>query len=246
MIYAKVQAGIGKSVCEDSVIIGSKVISDEATVEGIPSHGFIGVADGVGGNRSGDIASTHLLALLSEITCSEEQLHDSLCEANAHLIEESKSNPLYEDMATTLSAIYIGGKEKRIVHIGNTRVYVVQGHYLKQLTADHTIYNWLNSMGRKEEAEASNKNEITNCFGGGNEELLSKLQILPLSDSKIFLLTSDGIHDYVSQDDMEEILNADLSGEEKCEELIKRALNAGSKDDMSAVLIDAQEEDDGI
>ena len=125
----------------------------------------------------------------------------------------------------------------KLVHIGNTRIYAMQGHYLKQLTSDHTVYNWLKSLGRTEEAEACNKNEITSCFGGGDEKLMERLQILPVNPVRTLLLTSDGIHEHVGIDDLEDILNSDISDDEKCGAIMEAAQIAGSTDDMTAVLI---------
>ena len=146
-------------------------------------------------------------------------------------------------MATTLTGLCVKDGVMKLFHIGNTRIYAMQGHYLKQLTSDHTVYNWLKSLGRLEEAEACNKNEITSCFGGGDEKLLQKLQIQSVSAVKTLLITSDGIHEYVSIDDLENILNSDIPNEEKCTAMQEAAQNAGSTDDMTAVLICLQEEE---
>ena len=88
-----------------------------------------------------------------------------------------------------------------------------------------------------EEAEACNKNEITSCFGGGDERFIEKLQILPVNTVRTLLITSDGIHEYVSIDDLEDILNSDIPDDEKCGAIVKAAQLAGSTDDMTAVLI---------
>lgn len=87
--------------------------------------------------------------------------------------------------------------------IGNTRAYVLQGRYLKQLTVDHTVYNKLLKMGRIDEASQCNKNEIPNCLGGKDASLASALSVTPLQTFSLLLLTSDGVHDFVSIDELE-------------------------------------------
>ncbi len=122
-------------------------------------------------------------------------------------------------------------------YIGNTRAYIKQGKYLKQITSDHTTYNWLRSSGQSEAAEKSNKSEITNCFGGKNPSLLSKLYIADCQEFSLALLTSDGIHEYLDLDTLESIISGEGSLEAKCEEIIRSAVDAGSEDDLSVVVI---------
>ncbi len=238
MICIMTRAGEGKETSEDSVLVGSQRYSDVMDTAEIPENGFVCVADGVGGNQAGEIASSFILEALSECAWDEDDaLREKLREINHLLIENSLSNFERRNMATTLSGICFNGDQMKLIHVGNTRIYAMQGHYLKQLTSDHTVYNWLKSLGRTEEAEACNKNEITSCFGGGDEKLMQKLQILPVNAVRTLLITSDGIHEYVSLDDLEDILNSNIPDDEKCGAIAEAAQNAGSTDDMTAVLI---------
>lgn len=115
---------------------------------------------------------------------------------------------------------------------------------MKQVTQDHTVYNWLKKTGRIEEAKACNKNEITNCFGGGRASLLSRLYVSELEDFSQMILTSDGVHEYVEIDLLEDILNSDFSGEDKCKYILDAALAAGSEDDMTVILICMKEREE--
>ena len=144
--------------------------------------------------------------------------------------------PEYFNMATTLSGVYIVEGEMYLLHVGNSRVYAKQGNYLKQLTSDHTTYNWLMSTGNFEAAQVCNKSEITNCFGGGNASLISKLSVARCNSFSSLLLTTDGVHDYVDIDHLESILNSDATGEEKCDQILTLAQAAGSADDLTVIL----------
>ena len=242
MIYVMTRAGHGKDISEDTVLVGGQIFSNVTDTVDIPAEGLICVADGVGGNNAGEEASTFVLDALAYYQWSDEDaMREKLIEINHQLVKVSKEDGKLTNMATTLSGVYIRDGELKVVHVGNTRVYAMQGHYLKQLTSDHTVYNWLKSLGRLEEAEACNKNEITNCFGGGDEKLIEKLYIQSVNEAKTLLLTSDGIHEYVGLDDLEDIINSDIPNEEKCGAIQKAALLAGSTDDMTAVLICLQE-----
>ena len=110
---------------------------------------------------------------------------------------------------------------------------------MKQLTIDDTTLNYLIETGRltAEEAESfDRKNEITACFGGGRADLFKiKLNNIESVTSPI-LFTSDGIHDFLSIDQMEDIIAEYGLTEMACEEMISKARMLGSCDDVSIVL----------
>ena len=244
MIYVATRVGKHHAKSEDSVLVGEIILSDEEDTLPIPNHGFICVADGVGGNQGGAIASSFILEniLLMDSPPDTECLKDELTKINDLLIHEGQNRLGLSSMATTLTGVFLKENEHYLMHVGNTRAYSKQGHYLKQITQDHTVYNWLQKTGRFAEAAACNKNEITNCFGGGNASLLSKLNVIEIGEFTQLLLTSDGVHEYVDVDLLEDILNSDSSGEDKCNRILESALAAGSDDDMTVILICMKEE----
>lgn len=237
MIYVATKCGKSHSASEDTALVGTEIfVNTNATVP-FPQLGFICVADGVGGNCGGAKASSYICTALAEAEgLHPDMLQHYLCEENEALIQLSNKASEYSNMATTLSGVYVVGDEMFLFHVGNSRVYAKQGNYLKQLTSDHTTYNWLLSTGNAEAALVCNKSEITNCFGGGNASLISKLTVARCNNFSSLLLTSDGIHDYVDIDHLESILNGDAAGEEKCMQILSLAQAAGSKDDMTVIL----------
>lgn len=238
MVFFQTIAGHGKQISEDTILIGSSVYSNTSGSADIPYGGLICIADGVGGNNAGEIASSFVLNALSGYEWKDDDTTiEKVLDINRNLISYSEKESRLNGMATTLSGVCFLNNELKILHVGNTRVYSMQGHYLKQLTSDHTTFNWLKSIGRLEEAELCKKNEITNCLGGGDEKLSQKFCVNTYSESSTLLLTSDGVHDYVSIDELEEVINSDLSNENKCDQIIKKAIEAGSDDDISVVLI---------
>ena len=212
MIYLATQKGINKAESEDAVLIGNEVICDAVGEYEIPQTGFICVADGVGGHNGGRTASHYVLNSLSEKNPVPEQLRNTILQINTDLLKESETNRELCGMATTLSGIYLLGESASVLHIGNTRVYAKQGNYLKQLTSDHTVYNWLNSLGRFEEAENCKKNEIIACLGGGEAKFIERLTIFDLNHYSTLLFTTDGVHDHVSLDFLEEMISSGKDG----------------------------------
>ena len=136
-------------------------------------------------------------------------------------------------MASTFSGIFPGGM---LLHIGNTRICAVQGGYLKQLTVDMTTRNYLASLGRSEEAEQCNCSEITACFGGGRESFYAPVIFeIPLTGA--LLMTSDGVHDHVTTDELESIIFNAGSDPDVLRRMISRALECGAEDELSASLL---------
>ena len=241
MIYVASRTGQRHAICEDAALVGTELVSGASKILQMPETGFVCLADGVGGNHGGAQAARYVLESLAMLE-KEEDLHAALPRINMCLIEKAKDTPEASNMATTLTGIRYSNGNSQLVHVGNTRAYIRQGRYLKQITSDHTTYNWLKDLGQAEAAAACNKNEITNCFGGANKTLLSRLVVSDLPPFSLMILTSDGIHEHVDLDTLEEILFGEGTYDDKCEALLDEASKNGSEDDMTIVVIAPEEE----
>ena len=231
-IYAATRKGKNKVHSEDRIVIGDVVLNDECRLFENISPKIIGVSDGVGGNAGGELASQFLCE--RAILLTEGELLHSATDLNESLLRYASEIKEKEKMAATFSAVILS-EDTRILHIGNTRIYAVQGSYLKQLTTDHTTYNHLKFRGLYEEAERCNKSELVSCFGGGTNRLFCPdIEIVTVNK---MVMTSDGIHDYVDIDRMEDIICSEKSNAEKCEEIFNIALDKGSCDDMSIIIV---------
>lgn len=240
-VYSK--KGNKKNICEDSAIVDGHIISDSYFDTQIVSDYIVAIADGVGGNAGGNMASTYILTELKDINLddiSEEKISQYIKIINKDLLDYAAQVPDKKNMATTLSGIIGINDTCYIFHVGNTRIYGLQGNYLKQYTKDQTTYQWLLSRGQIEEADRCNKNEITNCMGGGNSKYLDSLYVKEcgaLEQCKRILLSSDGIHEYVPIDDLEEFILGEIS-EETMKLLVNKAEKNGSNDDKTVIIID--------
>lgn len=225
-ISAVTRCGSGKNNSEDRILIGSRILCNEEFTGEVPPC-VIGIADGVGGNAGGDIAAQFVCERLSQ--CAPDM--DGFAGVNAALLEFARKTPGKETMASTFSGIFPGG---RALHIGNTRIYAVQGGYLKQLTEDMTTYNYLRSLGRFEESENCRRSEITACFGGGSGSFFMPMES-DISSGRV-LMTSDGVHDHISADIIEDILSRAESDFSACREIVRAAVEHGSEDDISVII----------
>lgn len=235
-VLAVTQKGINKIENEDRIIVGKSIVAN-GTLYTELKDGIIAVADGVGGHNAGAVAS-HFVA--NKICNLNGITVEQLKAINDELITISESVEGQKGMATTLSGIYCTDGKPQLFSIGNTRVYLLQSRkYLKQLTTDDTTLNYLLATGQLSQEDADSfeyKNEITACFGGGSAELFKVKVTYIESLAAPVVIMSDGIHDYLSVDQMEDIIEEHGLNEAACIEMIKLARNNGSLDDASIIL----------
>lgn len=237
------QIGKGKSVCEDAAIVAGTIISDSYFEIQTEQTHTVAIADGVGGNAGGECASRYVLEKMNEVSMADvsaEYLKQFIEGVNNKLLHYSSSSSGKENMATTLTGLIMTSDSGYLFHVGNTRIYGLQGNYLKQLTEDQTTYQWLLNIGQIDAAEKCNKNEITHCLGGGNTQYGSAVCVKEydtLNAYKRLLLTTDGIHEYVSIDELEDFMSGELS-EATMQLLADKAKRNGSSDDQTIIVID--------
>ena len=241
IIYS--EKGYKKATCEDAALLNEHIISDSFSKTQINSRTLIAIADGVGGNAGGALASRYVLNQFEKIDIENitvEELHKFIENCNIDLLEYAKQFRGKENMATTLTGIISLPDTCYIFHIGNTRVYGLQGNYLKQFTKDQTTYQWLLDRGQIEEADICNENEIIYCLGGRNLKYAAGIcvnEYSTLNQCKRILLSSDGIHEYVSTDEFEDFILGDIN-EETMKKIADEARSNGSDDDKTIVVID--------
>lgn len=258
-VCAVVQKGMNKKICEDSAMVGNGVIS-EGMIQWKPQPDekiVLAVSDGVGGNPAGEVASFRVLKGIREAEfytgCIPDYIFKALQRINDEILEDSRKHSEYDQMAATLSGIYQDADKCILFHVGNTRVYVVNsGGYLRQLTKDHTNVEVMVEMGRLTPEEAQlhpDRSQIYACMGGGTRDYMASLQVTDItekvSDGRTVMLTTDGLHDFVSLDDMEEVLAQEQPIEQKLEQLVKLARDNGSEDDISVIYFERKEENAG-
>lgn len=248
-IYAAMDRGLGKEVCEDEVLLGHTILSEgEMSWNPRDDKFFLAIADGVGGNHGGANASFFVLEKIrndAKDSFNAILLEEFLKGCNKDLIRYASKVPECENMATTLTGLLFDNKNTFLFHVGNTRACALNGSFLRQLTEDHTNVSSMVSMGllTKEEAlKRPDANVINSCFGNADENYASKLTVKDISEEigtkKPLILTSDGIHDYLSEDEMEEILSVELSVPQKLRILIEKSRDKGSVDDISVIWVE--------
>jgi len=233
---------------------GRRRPTNEDSVRACEDLRFFMLADGVGGNRSGEIASQSALDALEKFVRhnppewlgSRDEVFRYFRAAvnyvNQFIIKLSEAKPQYAGMATTLAFAYIKDTEMYVANVGDSRVYLMHDDVIQQITDDHTYVNDLVKMGAisKEEAHVhARKNVITRAIGA-NANHEPDCFCVPLESGDRILLCSDGLYDEV---DDETILSTVVRASDmsRCaEDLVKMANENGGNDNISVICVDLE------
>jgi protein phosphatase len=223
--------------------------------EGNEDSGFAGpqllaVADGMGGHAAGEVASSvavSALALLDDDVPGSDlldRLAEAAQEANGQLREMTDADPVLEGMGTTLTALLFSGGRLGLVHVGDSRAYLLRGGQLERITRDHTFVQGLIDAGRISADEAEHhpqRSLITRALDGrGDIELDTSVREVRAGDR--YLVCSDGLSAVVSEETMRENLSRS-SPPEVVEALVELALRGGGPDNITCVVADVVETD---
>ena len=234
---------------------GRRRPTNEDSVRTCEDLSFFMIADGVGGNRSGEIASQSALDALEkfirhnppEWLGSREEIfryfRAAVTYVNQFIIKLSEVKPQYAGMATTLAFAYIRENEMYVANVGDSRVYLAHGDMIQQITDDHTYVNDLVKMGAitKDEAHLhARKNVITRAIGANANNEPDCFSV-PLEEGDRVLLCSDGLYDEVDDETMLKVLTASDDMERCAEKLVAMANENGGNDNISVICVDLED-----
>ena len=212
--------------------------------------GLLAVADGMGGHAAGEVASRVVIEALVPLDDSppDGDLTDAMRRAvetaNGYLRDMVAADSALEGMGTTLTALLWAGQTLGLVHIGDSRAYLLRDGRLEQVTHDHTFVQTLIDQGRITPDEANThpqRSWITNALDG-RPDIVLDLSIRDVRAGDRYLVCSDGLSGYVSEQTLEETLR---SGDPQtaCDRLVDLALRAGGLDNISAIVADIVDEE---
>lgn len=234
---------------------GRRRPTNEDSVRACEDLSFFMLADGVGGNRSGEIASQSALDALEKFVRhnppewlgSRDEVFRYFRAAvnyvNQFIIKLSEAKPQYAGMATTLAFAYIRNNELYVANVGDSRVYLAHGDMIQQITDDHTYVNDLVKMGAitKDEAHLhARKNVITRAIGANANNEPDCFSV-PLERGDRVLLCSDGLYDEVDDDTILAALTRFDDMMICAEDLIAMANDNGGNDNISVICVDLED-----
>jgi serine/threonine protein phosphatase PrpC len=223
---------------------------DSFIVEDYDTYCLYAVADGMGGHKAGEVASSIVIEEMSKYFISSAEKKDfkpplfiaeSVRMSNDKIRQEAFKNEECLGMGTTLAMAVID-KAQNLIYIGNigdSRVYLLRNKELKQITSDHTYVNELMKEGKisPEEAKTHPKRNVITRALGSEEVVHADIFELELLDNDILLLCTDGLTTHVSDDRILEIIN-EYGPSQSVKKLIQQANDNGGTDNITIIIVD--------
>ena len=237
-IFSKTDRGRVRTDNQDAYFAGK--ITDDSV--------FAVVCDGMGGANAGNVASELAVRHISEyvirsyrdgmdMTDTEKTLKNAIVSANISLYDKAVNNAELAGMGTTAVAAFVKDGTAVIAHVGDSRIYLVNGE-IKQLTRDHSVVQSLTESGKITPEDAKvhpRKNVITRALGA-EENVAVDSDCLNLSNGDTLLLCSDGLTNFLDDKDILKVFqNNDISA--VAERLVEEANENGGGDNITVVTV---------
>ena len=228
---------------EDSVII----------VNNNDSEYLMAIADGMGGHRAGEVASSIAINYLGKHftetfhkmgkVAAVNWIRDTVNEINSLIFQHEKTHPESKGMGTTLVLAILTKEFLLFGNVGDSSGFVIKDEKLHKVTYDHTLVNLLVSAGEltKEEASVHPKKNVLMKALGASQEIDVDIFDCDMDISEI-LLSSDGLTNMVSREQIEKVLLGEGTIEDKVNKLIQKANNRGGTDNISVAYLILSEE----
>ena len=227
---------------EDSVIV-TKNLANEC---------LLAVADGMGGHRGGEIASSiaisHIGKRFSEISSignKEDAINwikDVVSEANVQIYKYTNENPESTGMGTTLVMAVLTPDFLLFGNIGDSSGYVLKNEKLHKITTDHTLVNLLVKSGELTEEEAKDhprKNVLMRALGATTKVEMDVFDVE--TDVDGIVLCSDGLTNMLDDEQIAKVLCEKSSIDERLKKLIVKSNNRGGTDNISVTFLEMKE-----
>jgi PPM family protein phosphatase len=234
----KTDAGKSRSVNEDAFFV-------------MPKQNIYIIADGVGGQNAGELASRTTVKNIADFIqinaiakkINEDDLKsyfkNCITSVNENIYNLSKENEQQKGMATTVVILYVHGNKAYVTNVGDSRAYLIREDQIHQITEDHTVVNQLVKGGKISKKDAKThpmSNVITKAIGA-EIDISPDYYSVDLCKDDIVLLCSDGLYSEVNE---EEIIKTCLSGQnmhQVCNNLIDIANEHDGKDNITVICV---------
>jgi len=225
-----------------------------------PDMRFFAVADGMGGHNAGEVASSMAIdtatsfirrsssgedfswpyGLDRSLSFDGNRLRTAIQLANRRVLRAAESSDAYGGMGTTFVALLVNGSQMAVGHVGDSRLYVLAGGALRQITSDDswaaTVLAQDPNLTPEELAKHPMRHVLTNVLGA-REQMEVHLSEHRLTNGEVALLCSDGLHGALDDAAITEILQATPDVEQAAQALVSAALDRGSRDNVTALVV---------
>ncbi len=246
--------------------VGKQRVHNEDRFILLPEFSVFVVADGMGGHQSGEVASRMAASTIASYfrnldgspssrrsssrvpAPAAERLRAAVSHANAKIFARADDSRAHRGMGTTIVAAAFSRdtNEFYVAHAGDSRCYRLRAGELEQLTRDHSLVS--DALLERPDLSLSDlaylpKNVITRALGIGPTVDVD-LRVDRAEQGDIYLLCSDGLHSLVSDEEIVDLLEACPVLTEACAALVEKANAAGGKDNITAVLVRIETDDE--
>ncbi|HTU92111.1 MAG TPA: protein phosphatase 2C domain-containing protein [Gemmataceae bacterium] len=213
------------------------------------------VADGMGGEAAGEVASRNAIRVLVDLVLQtpdwilrlddgwlqrvRQRMEQRFQQVQEALTEQAREDPALSGMGTTMTLACSVGADLLLVHAGDSRAYLFRHDRLHRLNCDHTMAQSLADAGAIPPQEVAThpwRHMLTNVLGGRDKPVRVEFHELRLLDGDQILLCTDGLTDLLPDDAIRKVLRSADTAADACRSLVDRALDAGGKDNVTVVL----------
>ena len=213
------------------------------------------LADGMGGHAAGEVASRMAISMLISLVLElpnwilkvdddaahemEKRSRSIVRKVGAIMFKEGHDHAELRGMGSTLTIARSLGRDLLIIHVGDSRAYLLRAGKLNRLTRDHTYAQMLVDCGRLDAcdlADSGVRHILTNALGGSTADVDVDVDLLQLENGDRLMLCSDGLSDLVDDEAITKTLIAKPGSKEACEQLVQMALDAGGRDNVTVVV----------
>lgn len=209
-------------------------------------RGLFILADGMGGHNAGEVASRLACQVISEQLLQDRvpqrrtraALEKAIQAAHLLIRREAEKNPDYEGMGTTVVVLWLRGKSAYWAHVGDSRIYRFRRDRLKQLTQDHSLVNEYVQQGllSPEEARTAPMRSVILQAVGTKGDIAVETGRRPWKPGDVYLACSDGLSDFVTRDQLEQILSSAASLDEAASNAVECVKLLGAPDNVTVIL----------
>ena len=234
-VYKATDVGLVRKGNEDNLLVFDKVYA---------------VADGMGGEAAGEVASQLLVNTVQEKLAGREQIREAeLCQAiqdaNMVIRHYVGEHPGCEGMGTTATLLHIDEQDGQAywAHVGDSRLYIINED-ICQITRDHSLVEEMVQRGQLEKDEArthANKNIITRAIGVDND-VTPEIFSVDLEEGSKILICTDGLTNMVDDGRIQRLVKKGGTVKDITERLVQAAMEGGGKDNITVMVIDPDTE----
>jgi protein phosphatase len=205
------------------------------------------VADGMGGARAGEVASSLAAAAVQENAApgnGKERVVELIQQANRNVYERSNQDAEVAGMGTTMTVALVEDSIVTFGHVGDSRAYVFRDEALEQLTDDHSLVAELVRGGKLSPEEAVHhpqRSVITRAIGTDPDVDVDTF-VVDAHLHDVFLLCSDGLTDMIGDEEIVSAMSGRSSLDEATRELVRLANRAGGEDNITVVAFELTDE----